>query len=304
MLLVMKKDKGIALLLTLVIMIALAVMSVGLQSIIVASSKNNARSHILNVTYRVAEYGLENGRISLIQELTKVGTGIITNVKHLDLSEVENLHYEDNELTRSCLALHGYNKNDAEILELDLSHEEFISNRFWYTRLSSKHPTLIGHTAGPESFSTDPLFEDYTFEYFVQHIDIDNPIPGFNYIDMTTISISGLAGEDGTFARDKNDVLLLPKPEAEDITDEAWAEAKRTELDQWVYDNETGGDYDDEDYDDGRVFYRVISCGYSDPKKASNHIVPLQAYYSIGGEKGADINYIRNNLITEGFYRP
>ena len=165
MLLVMKKDKGIALLLTLVIMIALAVMSVGLQSIIVASSKNNARSHILNVTYRVAEYGLENGRISLIQELTKVGTGIITNVKHLDLSEVENLHYEDNELTRSCLALHGYNKSDTEIFDLNLIHTDiFISNRFWYTRLSSKHPTLIGHTAGPESFSTDPLFEDYTFE--------------------------------------------------------------------------------------------------------------------------------------------
>ena len=60
MLLVMKKNKGIALLLTLVIMIALGVMSLGLQSIIVTSSKNNARSNILNVNYLAAEYGQEN----------------------------------------------------------------------------------------------------------------------------------------------------------------------------------------------------------------------------------------------------
>ena len=295
----MKKNKGIALLLTLVIMIALAVMSLGLQSIIVASSKNNARSHILNVTYRVAEYGLENGRISLIQELNNVGTGIISNIKHLDLSVEENAHYEENELTRRCLALHGYNMTEEEIDDLNENHDDVIINdRFWYTRLSSKHPILTGHTAGLESFSTDPLFSDYQFEYFVQRIDIDEPIPGYNFIDKQTIGIRAQA-EDLTNAEDQDDVDLLPKPEDEDMTDEEWEITKRTELEQWVYDQPRGN------YGNERVFYRVISCGYSDPKKASNHIVPLQAYYSIGGsEEEEDINYIRNNLITEGFYRP
>ena len=278
----MKKNKGIALLLTLVIMIALGVMSLGLQSIIVTSSKNNARSHILNVTYRAAEYGLENGRISLIQELNNVGTGIISNIKHLDLSVEENAHYEENELTRRCLALHGYNMTDAEIDELNLNHDDVIINdRFWYTRLSSKHPILTGHTAGLESFSTDPLFSDYQFEYFVQRIDIDEPITGYNFIDMQTISIS----ED---SEGRDDVV--PNPET-----------GLTELEQWVYDNRP-----EEEYGDDRVFYRVISCGYSPiiDEGSANHIVPLQAYYSIGGEEGEDINYIRNNLITEGFYRP
>ena len=281
MLLVMKKNKGIALLLTLVVMIALGVMSLGLQSIIVTSSKNNARSHILNVTYRAAEYGLENGRISLIQELNNVGTGIISNIKHLDLSVEENAHYEENELTRRCLALHGYNMTDAEIDELNLNHDDVIINdRFWYTRLSSKHPILTGHTAGLESFSTDPLFSDYQFEYFVQRIDIDEPITGYNFIDMQTISIS----ED---SEGRDDVV--PNPET-----------GLTELEQWVYDLPRGN------YGNERVFYRVISCGYSPiiEEGSANHIVPLQAYYSIGGEEEEDINYIRNNLITEGFYRP
>ena len=140
---------------------------------------------------------------------------------------------------------------------------------------------MTGHTAGLESFSTDPLFSDYQFEYFVQRIDIDEPITGYNFIDMQTISIS----ED---SEGRDDVVSNP-------------ETGLTELEQWVYDNRP-----EEEYGDDRVFYRVISCGYSPiiDEGSANHIVPLQAYYSIGGEEGEDINYIRNNLITEGFYRP
>ncbi len=57
----------------------------------------------------------------------------------------------------------------------------------------------------------------------------------------------------------------------------------------------------DKDFDGSRrIFYRIISCGLG-PNQ--NYIVPMQAYFSIGGKDG-DTNFTQKNIINEGFYRP
>ena len=62
-----KKEKGIALLLTIVVLIALSTMSIALLSVIQTSAKNTARSHRSMVANQAAEYGIEAARIDLIK---------------------------------------------------------------------------------------------------------------------------------------------------------------------------------------------------------------------------------------------
>ena len=64
-----KKEKGIALLLTLMILIALSTMSIAMLSIIQTSAKNTALSHLTVITYQAAEAGIEQARIDLIEEI-------------------------------------------------------------------------------------------------------------------------------------------------------------------------------------------------------------------------------------------
>ena len=66
-----KKEKGIALLLTIVVLIALSTMSIALLSIIQTSAKNTARSHRSMVANQAAEYGIEAARVDLIEDLVK-----------------------------------------------------------------------------------------------------------------------------------------------------------------------------------------------------------------------------------------
>ena len=66
-----KKDKGVALLLTMLILIALSSMSIAMLSIIQTSSKNTVRAHRSVVTYQAAEFGIETGRVSLVEEFSE-----------------------------------------------------------------------------------------------------------------------------------------------------------------------------------------------------------------------------------------
>ena len=74
-----KKEKGIALLLTLMILIALSTMSIAMLSIIQTSAKNTARSHLSVITYQAAEAGIEQARIDLIEEIVHKKGDIVTN---------------------------------------------------------------------------------------------------------------------------------------------------------------------------------------------------------------------------------
>ena len=56
-----------------------------------------------------------------------------------------------------------------------------------------------------------------------------------------------------------------------------------------------------EAWDNQRLFYRIISCGFS--PLGHDHIVPLQAYYSTGGDP-SEAYFIEKTLILTGSYRP
>ena len=79
-----KKEKGIALMLTMLVLFALATLSVALLSISRTSSINTARSHISIVTFQVAEFGIEDGKIDLVEELIQGGGEILDNDKSLN----------------------------------------------------------------------------------------------------------------------------------------------------------------------------------------------------------------------------
>ena len=93
----MKKEKGFALLLTFFVLIALSTMSIAMLGIIQTSSVNVARSHQVNSVIQAAEYGIDTGRLWLVDQLTKTGLNpiVITNSRN-------------GEVLGDCLALHGY----------------------------------------------------------------------------------------------------------------------------------------------------------------------------------------------------
>ena len=61
-----KKDKGVALLLTLFVLNALSTMSVAMLSIIQTSANNSVRIHQSIATQQAAEFGIEDVKLELV----------------------------------------------------------------------------------------------------------------------------------------------------------------------------------------------------------------------------------------------
>ena len=74
----LKRNKGFVLGLTLIVILAISSFSVAMMGIIEINSKNAIRSHQVNTVQQAAEYGLESGRMWLIDQLSKSGTAAIT----------------------------------------------------------------------------------------------------------------------------------------------------------------------------------------------------------------------------------
>ncbi len=257
-----KKEKGIALLLTLMIIIALSTMSIAMLSIIQTSAINTARSHLSVITYQAAEAGIEEARIDLIEEIVHKKGAIVTNDLFLNrtdeiltdaiLGDIDPLDQK----SISCLALHGYVEPNEDYTSI---YYALASNNIqkWDTtdKGTPKEPFenagYAVYDQTPLAFSTDPSFKDYTFVYFVQRVPVDATLAGYNFITQ------------GTYSPD-------------------------SPVSQGTLDNQ-------------RLFYRIISCGFSPP--GHKHIVPLQAYYSTGGKIGEPY-FIEKNLILTGSYRP
>jgi hypothetical protein len=245
-----KKEKGIALLLTLMIIIALSTMSIAMLSIIQTSAINTARSHLSVITYQAAEAGIEEARIDLMEEIIQIKDTTLTNNLFLNRTDL-------NQRSKSCLALHGY--VELNVGDYTSIYYALASNNIqkWDTtdKGTPKEPFenagYAVYDQTPLAFSTDPSFKDYTFVYFVQRVPVDATLAGYNFITQ------------GTYSPD-------------------------SPVSQGTLDNQ-------------RLFYRIISCGFSPP--AHKHIVPLQAYYSTGGKIGEPY-FIDKNLILTGSYRP
>ena len=59
----MKKEKGFALVLTLLVLVALSTMSISMLGIIQTNSANSVRSHQVNTVAQAAEFGIDSGRL-------------------------------------------------------------------------------------------------------------------------------------------------------------------------------------------------------------------------------------------------
>ena len=149
----MKKEKGFALLLTFFVLIALSTMSVAMLSIIQTSSVNVARSHQVNSVIQAAEYGIDTGRLWLVDQLTKTGLNAIVITNSLN-SAVEG----------DCLALHGYTNTALFV------HYAYQQNK----------QVLVNP-------GSDGNFGRYDYEFYVQRIGNHSTLNSYNFIPQTMI---------------------------------------------------------------------------------------------------------------------
>ena len=147
-----KKNNGFVLGLTLIVILAISSFSVAMMGIIEINSKNAIRSHQVNTVQQAAEYGLESGRMWLIDQLSRSGTGAITitNSKYVSISG-------------DCLALHGYTNSSNSV-------------HFAFRRINQNFA----------EFSNEADFGRYTYEYYVQRIGNHTTLNGYNFIPQTT----------------------------------------------------------------------------------------------------------------------
>ena len=139
-----KKDKGVALLLTLFILIALSTMSIAMLSIIVTSAKNSVRVHQSIATQKAAEFGIEDGRFELVERFVS-DEEIITNEEVLNRETLDTL-------TKSCLALHGYTTDE------DLP----AFTNIYYSLASSSKKKYIADPENPKNQILNPVYQTYT----------------------------------------------------------------------------------------------------------------------------------------------
>jgi len=260
-----KKDKGVALLLTLFVLMALSTMSVAMLSIIQTSAKNSVRIHQSIATQQAAEFGIEDGKLELVEKFTS-DEEIVTNEEVLNRLTLDAVYAATtaagntiSKLTKSCLALHGYTTDEAltAFTNIYYSLASSSANKYINDTLNPGsqilNPDYKTYT-GPKNFvNNDPEFGSgkYTYIYFLQRVGMDTTFDGFNFAQQSTY--------------------------VEDIIEQ-----------HTLFDGSR------------RIFYRIISCGLG-PNQ--NYIVPMQAYFSIGGQDG-ETNFTQKNIINEGFYRP
>ena len=181
-----KKDKGVALLLTLFVLIALSTMSIAMLSIIVTSAKNSARAHQSIATQKAAEFGIEDGRFELVERFVS-NEEIITNAEVLNRETLDTL-------TKSCLALHGYTTSETEPDFTDIHYSLASSDLLKYIddpldpESQILNPAYQTYT-GPKDFvNNDPEFGSgkYKYIYFLQRVGRATTFDGFNFVEQST----------------------------------------------------------------------------------------------------------------------
>ena len=99
-----KKKNGFVLPLTLVVLLALTSFSVAMLQVIQSGALKAVKSHQVNTISQAAEFGLESGRLWLVDQISKGGTSpiVIANTRKLSISG-------------DCLGLHGYTDTTQKI---------------------------------------------------------------------------------------------------------------------------------------------------------------------------------------------
>ena len=149
--LVCTNSKGFVLPFVLVVLLALTSFSVAMLEVIKSGALKTVKSHQVNTVSQAAEFGLEAGRLWLVDQMSKSGTSpiVITNNKKTDI-------------TGDCLGLHGYTDTTQKI---------------WYGfRKQNQDLTSI----------TDADYGRYSYEFYIQRVGHQSTLDGYNYIPQTT----------------------------------------------------------------------------------------------------------------------
>jgi hypothetical protein len=191
-----KKEKGIALMLTMLILFALATLSVALLSISQTSSINTARSHRSIVTFQAAEFGIEDGKLDLVEELIQGDGEILDNDISLNRADPDL-----NPLAKNCLALHGYTEPDDNP-DFSTIYYNYASNNIDKFDVSDpdnpvENPSYrdYDNVTSIREFSNDDFFTGYSYLFFIQRVPIDTTLEGYNFVTQGTyspdLSVSG-----------------------------------------------------------------------------------------------------------------
>ena len=149
---VYKKSNGYVLALTMLIIFALSSFSIAMLQIVRTNAKNIVKNQQINSVQQAAEYGLESGRLWLLDQMTRSGGDdpiVITNTQNTNI-------------TGDCLGLHGYTNTSLKV---------------WYA-----------YKRDLENFTvnTDTNFSRFSYEFYVQRVGNQSTIDGYNYIPQTT----------------------------------------------------------------------------------------------------------------------
>jgi len=133
---VYKKSNGYVLALTMLIIFALSSFSIAMLQIVRTNANNIVKNQQINSVQQAAEYGLESGRLWLLDQMTRSGGDdpiVITNTQHTNI-------------TGDCLGLHGYTNTSSKV---------------WYA-----------YKRDLENFTvnTDTNFSRFSYEFYVQRV--------------------------------------------------------------------------------------------------------------------------------------
>jgi len=150
---ILQVEKGFVLALTMVVLLSLATFSIAMMGILQKNSDNRVRANQVNTVSQAAEFGVESGRLWLVDQLTRAGTDaiVITNT-------------ESTPVTGDCLGVHGYTNTS-----------NFI--HYSYRQTNQTFASGTGETSN---------FGRYGYEFYVQRIGNHTTLNGWNYIPQDT----------------------------------------------------------------------------------------------------------------------
>lgn len=152
-----ESKKGFAMVMALVLLVAMASMSVAMLGLIEKSSKTTVSSSQNTTVIHAAEFAVEAGRLWLVDQLSLSGTEPITITND-----------ENEAISGACLGLHGYTDNTQFI---------YYANKAANIRFGQE---------------TDTNFGRYNYTYYVQRIGHHSTLNGYNFIPQTTMGADGL----------------------------------------------------------------------------------------------------------------
>ena len=163
----LKKEKGFVLALTILILLALSTFSVAMMGILKTNADNRGTAHKANLVKQAAEYGLERGRLWLVDNMSAQGTNaiVITNS-------------ENTAVTGDCLGLHGYTNTS-----------NFI--HYAYRQVGADFADS----------GVDSRLSEYTYDVYVQRIGNHTTTNGYNYIPTPTEGADNLTANQFTSRR-------------------------------------------------------------------------------------------------------